>query len=141
MYRRSFLLLPFATTSAFAHALKAGDLKIGHAWTLPGHAGSDGQCFMPLLNAGQSDDALVAARSGVCSFIELRMNARYDDAAETQFALAPNKPIAMRPQARHLRLMGLRRDLKVGERFFLVLDFLNAGEVEVEIYVEEKPGD
>ena len=83
-------------------------------------------------NRGKDKDALVAARSSVCSMIELRQNNRYDDPALQAIELLPGKPIAMRPTARHLRLIGLTRELKSGDRFSLILDFLNAGEVEVE---------
>jgi periplasmic copper chaperone A len=138
MKRRTFLLIPAFATIAHAHSYKAGDIKVGHAWALSGMAGQDGQCFMPLLNAGKIDDALVAARSDVCKFIELRRNARYDDPAEKQIALLPNKPLPMRPSAMHLRLMGLTRDIKNGDRFNMILDFLNQGEVEVEVYVEDE---
>jgi copper(I)-binding protein len=47
----------------------------------------------------------------------------------------------MRPTATHLRLAGMRRVLKLGDRFKIILDFLNAGEFEIEVFVEEKPGD
>ena len=125
--------------SAHAHSAHIGDIKIGHAWALPGLAGQDGQCFMPLLNTGKIEDELVAARSDICLAIQLRHNARYDDPPEIQFDLAPNKPIAMRPQAVHFRLLGLRKELKLGESFALVLDFLNAGEVEVEVRISNSP--
>jgi periplasmic copper chaperone A len=141
MHRRSILLLPFAATAAHAHSYAAGKIKIGHAWALPQHVGQDGQCFMPLYNEGDEADALVAARSDLTSFIELRENARYDHPPAQQFDLLPGKPLAMRPQAVHLRLAGLSRDLKLRDRFKLVLDFLNAGELEVEVYVESTPGD
>jgi periplasmic copper chaperone A len=140
MKRRLFLALPFLTTPAHGHSYKSGHLKIGHAWALPALAGQEGQCFMPILNTvGQ--DALVAARSAICSTIELRRNARYDDPAETQFELKQNQPLAMRPQARHLRLIGMRQDIQLDDRFKLILDFLNGGEVEVEVHVENTPGD
>jgi periplasmic copper chaperone A len=141
MNRRAILFLPLIATAAHAHSAKHGNIKIGHAWALPVRIGIDGQCFMPLLNAGKEPDALVAARSEICGFIELRRNARYDQPAEAEFALAPNKPVAMRPQATHLRLAGLHKPLQLGDRFPLILDFLNAGEVEVEVYVEHAPGD
>lgn len=141
MRRRAFLFLPFMTTSVGAHSAKHGGMKIGHAWALPASLGQDGQCFMPLLNTDTTADALVAARSDICAFIELRRNARYDDPAETEFRLEHNKPMAMRPQAVHLRLAGLSKELKLGDRFKLVLDFLNAGEIELEVYVEHTPGE
>jgi periplasmic copper chaperone A len=141
MLRRSFLLLPVITAVAHAHSAHVGDIKIGHAWALPALAGQDGQCFMPMLNSGKTEDELIAARSDVCLAIQLRHNARYDDPPEIQFDLPPNKPIAMRPQAIHFRLMGLRKDLKLGESFALVLDFLNAGEIELDIHIATSPNE
>jgi periplasmic copper chaperone A len=141
MMRRSFLFLPFAAHTAQAHSYKTGGIKVGHAWALPQIAGQDGQCFMPLLNNGTEPDVLLAARSEVTSLIQLRRNARYDDPPETQFALAPMKPIAMRPQAVHLRLLAVRRALELGDRFPLILDFMQAGELEVEVHVENSPGE
>jgi periplasmic copper chaperone A len=140
MKRRALFLLPLLVTAARAHSIKAGSIKIGHAWALPSLAGQDGQCFMPILNTG-NDEALVSARADVCSTIEMRRNARYDDPQETQFELKQNKPFPMRPQAFHLRLVGLQRELKLNDRFKLILDFLNTGEVELEVYVEKSPGE
>ena len=51
------------------------------------------------------------------------------------------RPLPMRPTARHLRLMSLRNPLLLDQRFTVILDFLNAGEIEVEFYVENAPGD
>ena len=141
MLRRLFLALPWMVATAHAHSAHIGDIKIGHAWALPGLAGQDGQCFMPLLNTGKIEDELVAARSDICLAIQLRHNARYDDPPEIQFDLAPNKPIAMRPQAVHFRLLGLRRELKLGESFALVLDFLNAGEIELDVHIADSPNE
>ncbi len=140
MKRRLFLAALFWPTIARAHSYKAGNIAIGHAWALPAEF-VDGQLFMPLANLGKTDDALVAARSDICALIELRRNARYDDPAETQFDLPPGKPFPMRPGAFHLRLIGLNQPLRLGDRFNVILDFLNAGEAEIEVHVENTPGD
>jgi copper(I)-binding protein len=141
MKRRILLALPLLWPArAWAHSAKAGNIAIGHAWALPAE-GLDGQVFLPLLNRGETEDALVAARSTQCAVIELRRNARYDDPPEKEFALSPLKPFAMRPQAAHLRLIGLRGPLPLGKGFPLVLDFRNAGESEIEVIVEQSPGD
>jgi periplasmic copper chaperone A len=141
MLRRAFLFLPLAPAVALAHSAKHGDIKIGHAWALPSPSGQDGQCFMPLLNTGKISDALVAARTSVCQAVQLRRNPDNTEAADTQFNLDPNKPLAMRPQALHLRLLGLREDLKLGQRFPLTLRFQQAGEIDIEVYVEHSPGE
>jgi periplasmic copper chaperone A len=140
--RRRLLMLPgllVVSASAAAHSLRLGDIAIGHAWSLPTPL-SDGQAFFPLVNQGTKPDALIAARCDICPVIELRTNARYDHPAAESFILEPGKPVPIRPQARHLRLMGLRAPLLMGERFSVVLDFEQAGEVEVEVFVEAAPG-
>jgi periplasmic copper chaperone A len=138
MLRRTVLFLPLAVP-AQAHSYKIGQIAIGHAWALPSQQ-TDGQVFIPLLNSGDATDQLIAARSPVCTLVELRTNARYDDPAASDFELVPQKPLPMRPSARHLRLIGLSKPLLLGDRFALVLDFVQAGETEVTVYVEDSPG-
>lgn len=140
--RRSFLTLlavAVAAPRALAHSFKLGEIAIGHVWGLPSET-PETQVFAPLSNRGQEADELVAARSDICSMIELRQNNRYDDPALTAIALEPGKPVAMRKGARHLRLIGLTRPLKVGDRFDMILDFQKAGEITVEVIVEDGSG-
>lgn len=139
MLTLGLVTVPFSR--AFAHSYKTGDIAIGHAWALPAVVSTDGQAFFPLVNNGKATDELVAARSSICSSIELRRNNRYDDPPLTSFMLEPGKPLPMRPTARHLRLMGLTQPLVLDQRFTVILDFLNAGEVEIECHVENTPGD
>ena len=140
MKRRSFLLTLLIPTIAEAHSSKHGNIAIGHSWALPSQQ-NDGQVFFPLVNQGTEHDELVAARSEICATIELRQNNRYDDPPLSSIVLESNKPVPMRPAARHLRLVGLKKPLIAGDRFKIILDFLNSGEAEIEIIVEEKPGD
>jgi periplasmic copper chaperone A len=145
MQRRRFVLgltgLIVLPAAARAHSYTHGKIAIGHAWALPSAASGEGQAFVPMVNNGKETDELVAARSSVCTQIELRRNNRYDDPPLTSFVLDPGKPIPMRPTARHLRLMGLKGPLVLGQRFSIILDFLHAGEIEVEFYIETTPGD
>ena len=140
MIRRTFLLTFFAPTIARAHSFRHGNIAIGHAWALPSQL-TDGQVFFPLANQGSEHDELVAARSEICGSIELRQNNRYDDPPLKSIALEPGQPVPMRPTARHLRLIGLSKPLEEYQSFHLVLDFLNAGEVEIEVIVEPSAAD
>lgn len=141
MSRRIFLAACLlAPRAASAHSFRHGDIAIGHAWALPSNL-NDGQVFFPMVNNGTDRDELVAARSKVCGLIELRQNNRYDDPPLAAIALEPGRPVPMRPTARHLRLVGLQQPLKAGDRFAIILDFLNAGEVEIEVMVEKTPGE
>jgi periplasmic copper chaperone A len=129
------LALPAAATAGSAIF---GSLRIGPAWALPADDG-DGQLFVPLRNAGDRPDALVAARAGVCALIELRRNNRYDDPPLARIALEPGQDVQMQPTDRHLRLVSLRRPLRQGESFPVILDFLIAGEVEIAAVVAAAP--
>ncbi len=116
-----------------------GEIAIGHVWGLPSET-HETQVFAPFSNRGSAADELVAARSSICSTIELRQNNRYDDPPLKSIELPAGKPVAMRKGGQHLRLIGLNKSLKPGDRFDMVLDFLNAGEVTVEVIVEQGPG-
>ena len=140
MDRRNFILcIVLVPTAATAHSYKLGTIALGHAWALPSRQ-VDGQLFLPLVNNGATPEALIAARSEICAVIELRTNNRYDDPAAEKFLLAPSRPFPMRPAANHLRLIGLRKPLVAGDRFSLILDFETAGEIELQVHVEPKPG-
>jgi copper(I)-binding protein len=141
MCRRTFLVACLlAPRAASAHSFTHGDIAIGHAWALPSSL-NDGQVFFPLVNNGKVRDELIAARSKICGLIELRQNNRYDDPPLAAIALEPGSPVPMRPTARHLRMVGLNHPLKAGDRFAIILDFLNGGEVEIEVMVEKTPGE
>jgi periplasmic copper chaperone A len=135
MRRRTFLLGILIPAAARAHSTKFGDIAIGHSWALPSRQ-TEAQVFFPIVNNGKTRDELIAARSAICSLIELRQNNRYDGPPLTAIVLEPGKPVPMRPTARHLRLVGLSKTLGEYESFKIVLDFLNAGEVEIEVIVE-----
>ncbi len=139
MRRRVFLAGLLLPAGAEAHSFRAGTIAVGHAWALPSRS-SETRMFFPLVNNGTARDELVAARSPICSLIELRRNNRYDDPPLSAIVLEPNQPLPMRPGALHLRLLGLRQTLEKGARFGAILDFLNAGEVEIDVMVEETPG-
>jgi periplasmic copper chaperone A len=139
--RRTLFLLLATVAPARAHSVKHGNIAIGHAWALPVANYPDGQVFFPLVNNDKEPDALVAARSERAAVVELRENARYDHPPAEAFILDPGKPVPMRPSARHLRLMGLRKPLATGDRFTIILDFERAGEVEIEVFVEPTSSD
>jgi periplasmic copper chaperone A len=139
MNRRAFLAMCLAPATASAHSFRRETITIGHAWALPAEH-VDGQAFFPLLNTGKDPDRLIAARSSICASIEFRHNNRYDDPAEPAFELPPMKPLPMRPTARHLRLIGMRQALVLGQVFAMILDFETAGEIEINLFVEAAGG-
>jgi copper(I)-binding protein len=140
MKRRSLLLAMLAPTIAHAHSAKLGNIAIGHSWALPSQ-GPDAQVFFPLVNNGVESDALIGAASDICEKIELRDNDHYDQPPLGSIPLEPNKPVPMRPTARHLRLVGLKKSLTEYESFKVTLDFLKAGKIDIDVIVEASASD
>ena len=140
MKRRGFLLALLVPAVAQAHSTKLGGIAIGHSWALPSQQ-AEGYVFFPMVNNGATADELISARSEICDTIELRENNRYGELPLKSVMLEPGKPLAMRPSARHLRLVGLKKHLNEYESFNIVLGFRNAGEVEIEVIVEPSASD
>jgi periplasmic copper chaperone A len=136
MKRRIFLALLLLPAVAQAHSSKLGNISIGHSWALPSTS-AEAQVMMPLLNGGETSDSLISATSPVATSIELRNG----DLVETEFVIEPHKPFPMRAAARHLHLLGLSEALVQGAMFPLTLKFKNAGEIEIQIHIADKPGD
>ena len=140
MKRRGFLMALLVPAAAQAHSTKLGDIAIGHSWALPSQQ-AEAYVFFPLVNNGATPDELIAARSEICDMIELRQNNRYGEPPLKSIVLEPGKPLAMRPTARHLRLVGLKKHLNEYESFKIVLGFRNAGEIGIDVIVEPSASD
>ena len=136
--RRLLLAAPavLIATRAIAHSYRLGDLMIGHAWCLPSET-STTMAFMPLAVVEGRPDALVSASTPVAAGVEFRP--AIDGPATARWDIVPRRPIGMRRDGPHLLLTGLRRPLKVRDRFPLTLAFERNGPKEVEVWVERAP--
>ncbi|MDP2800709.1 MAG: copper chaperone PCu(A)C [Phreatobacter sp.] len=136
--RRILLALPaaFAAGEAAAHSYRHGDLMIGHAWCLPSE-GPTTRAFMPLAVVQGQPDALTGASTPVAEAVQFVPVAGQPPTA--RWDIIPRRPIGMRADGPHVMLTGLKRPLRVRERFALTLVFERNGPKEVEIWVERSP--
>src|SRR6266700_8441090 len=124
--------------------VSAGDIQVTQAWSRPTPPGADvGVAYFVINNQGRNDrlvgaSAPVAKRAGLhISGMEGGvMKMRPLDAVEVRGGVATS----FQPSGRHVMLTGLKRPLKAGEVFPLVLDFANAGPVKVQVRVKGTAG-
>ncbi|MGB5080447.1 MAG: copper chaperone PCu(A)C, partial [Burkholderiales bacterium] len=137
-------LLIAAGALAAGGAATAADIEVGDAWSRPTPPGVEvGVAYFTITNHGRND-RLLAASSPVAKRADLHlsrmeggvMKMRHLDSVEVR----AGSPTAFEPNGRHVMLTGLKRQLKRGERFPLVLKFSNAGSVEVQVRVGEAGG-
>jgi copper(I)-binding protein len=123
---------------------RAAGIEVGDAWSRPSPPGVDvGVAYFTITNHGRND-RLVGASSPVARRAELHvsrmeggvMKMRPLDSVEVE----TGSPTAFEPNGRHVMLTGLKKPLKRGESFPLVLEFANAGSVEVQVRVGEAGG-
>ena len=133
----ALLVLP-----ALAHNHEQGDIQVRHAWsraTPPG--ASIGVGYMEIRNRGKQADRLVAASTPAAKRVELHVTQREGDVTRMRqvesYEIPARERFVLRPGASHLMLVELARALKPGERFPMTLRFERAGEMEIELEVQE----
>lgn len=144
--RRFHLTLAFAALTvvasfAYAHSYRIAEIEIGHPWARPTVSGQQaGGAFLSLQNRGSSADRLIGASSPAADAVELHtmslegnvMRMRQVDAID----VPPGQSVKLQPGGMHLMFQGLKAPMKLGDRIPVTLRFERAGEVAVEVKVE-----
>jgi copper(I)-binding protein len=113
------------SSQALAHGASKGELVIDHPYATPSLAGSPhGVAYLRgVRNKGQQADRLIRASSPVAERVELP--------AKTELRMRHGTP-----NGHHLMLLGLKAQLKDGDRLPVTLTFQRAGEREVMVWVQ-----
>lgn len=103
-----------------------------------------GAAFMEIMNHGESDDRLIAVKSDVAARTELHTHK--EDAngvmkmlhVEEGFALPAGQTLMLERGGNHVMFMGLKAPLENGDTVPVTLVFDKAGEVTVEVTVDQE---
>jgi len=127
---------------AGAHSHEKGDIQVRHPWsraTPPGAMVAVG--YMEIRNTGAQPDRLIAASTPVAKSVEMHVTQREGEVMKMRqvkdFEIPARERITLRPGGSHLMLVGLERPLKKGERITMRLRFEHAGELQVEVEVQD----
>lgn len=130
------------TGSAFAHGFAVGDLKIGHPWARPTVQGQmAGGGFLKIENTGKTADRLVSGSTAASERLELHTMVMEGDVMKMRqvdgIDIPPGATVELKPGSLHMMFMGLKAPLKEGDKVPVKLKFEKAGEVTVEVWVEQ----
>ena len=135
-YLYSLLLAASMTVIAAGPAT----IEIEHPWAGESPPSvPNGAAYMTLINQGRQADQLLGVTGEVADKIELHahlqeggmMKMRQVDKIE----INPGKPTLLQPGGLHIMLIGLKKPLVAGQKFTLLLNFANAGQVPAEVAV------
>jgi copper(I)-binding protein len=144
MSRYLFALLAASVLAAAAHAhhYSIGNLVIGHPWSRPTATGMPtGVAYLSITNNGLREDTLVAAHTPAAARVEFHRTSFEAGMARMRPAgalvVGPNATVTAEPGGLHLMLVDLKSPLVAGSLVPLVLQFKAAGEITVQLKVEQ----
>jgi copper(I)-binding protein len=139
------LVLLGAAALAHAHGYTVGSIDIAHPYSVPTPAGATtGAGYIKqMTNKGSTDDKLVSASSPAAERVELHtmsMDGNVMRMRQVPGIVIPAKGhVDMAPgNGYHLMLIGIKQPLKVGDKIPVKLTFEKAGDLEVELHVQER---
>ena len=97
---------------------------------------------MKLVNSGAVDDVLISAESEVADTVELH-ESKINEEDVMKMSPVPNIPVpaggsaTLQPGGLHVMLMGLNRELAVGDTFSVTLNFEKSGPKTIEVEVRD----
>ncbi len=117
-------------------------IQASDAWSRPAAAGSMGVVYLTLTNEGREADRLVGAQSEVAEAVELHRTTMENGVTKMQpiaggVELPARGRVVFEPGGAHIMLIGLKRGLKVGDRFNVELQFEKSGALSVESEVRQ----
>ncbi len=124
---------------AQAHSYKQKSLEIVHPWCLEtGAADRTAAIYMVVRALTRRGDRLTAARTAIGK-AELREPASSDDSKPiAALDVKAGQDLTLKRGGPHILVTGLTKALGAYDSFLLTLTFQRAGNIEVEVMVEEK---
>ena len=118
------------------------EIIVQDAWARPGFFGDNSAVYFVLTNSGDSPDNLIGVESEITDMAEIHLS-KMDSAGvmtmerQDLIVIPANEKLEFSPGGLHVMLVSLLRDLAPGDSFPLTLNFLNAGEITVEVKVRQ----
>ena len=136
-------LLAAALFLCTLQALAQGDIEVREAWSRATPPGAKlGVAYMEIRNRGPQAERLIAASTPLARSVEMHVTQRDGEVMKMRqvqgFDIPARERITLRPGGSHLMLVDIAKPLEKGERFRMRLRFERAGEMEIELQVQEQ---
>ncbi len=123
-------------------ACASGKLVVNDPWARPAIAGGTSAAYFVIDNSAGQADTLLSAASDVAQTVELHMTEMQGGVMkmmpQEKIAIPANSKVEFKPGGLHVMFINLKRELKTGDTFALTLRFQNAGEVNLQVKVQER---
>jgi len=128
-----------------ANEYQQGAITVAHPWSRPTPPkASMGVVYMTIKNSGASADTLLSvkcdcAKSAEMHRTETDSSGKSSMRQQAQVEIAAQGVAEFAPGGLHVMLIGLKSAREEGSRFPITLEFAKAGQLTVDVKVENKP--
>ncbi len=120
--------------------VSTGMLAFKDAWARPAAVNGNGAVYLVIENGTDADAVLLSASSEIAQAVELHASMMNGDQMNMQMqetvAVPAGQRVEFAPGGLHIMLVGLARELKLGDTFNLTLKF-DSGEQVVTVTVKD----
>ena len=119
-------------------------ITIQDAWIRPAASKANSALFFEVVNNNNSPDTLLSAKSNLSEIVEFHETYKKGNdmmgMREVYKVVIPaNSIVKFKPQGLHVMLIGVLKDIRLGEQHEVTLVFKNAGAVKVKAVVKDMP--
>jgi copper(I)-binding protein len=121
---------------------KTPDIVIENIWSRPAvvlddKIGGMGVVYLTIVNKGSKPDRLISAKSVVSNELEMHTTIMVDGRVQMQqlkdgIEIPGNASVNFEPGGSHMMLIGLKRNLRQGDRFEVTFTFEKSGTLTLE---------
>ncbi|HEX5808253.1 MAG TPA: copper chaperone PCu(A)C [Anaerolineales bacterium] len=118
-------------------------IEVDELWMRPVQQGENGAVYFVIHNHSSQADALTGISSDVAEAAEVhesQMNADVMQMHPIQsLPLEPDAEVAFEPGGYHVMLVGVQKELKVGDEIQITLHFQNSADIALTVPVSDMP--
>ena len=129
-----FLIFSFLSFLLFSNSLKA-EISVENEWARVTPSGT-GSVYMKIKNNGNSEDKLLSASSDKAGMVMIHRSIREGNISKMihihdGIAIPGNSEVSLKPGDYHLMLMDLDKNLSLGDKISIVLNFEKNDSLEI----------
>lgn len=139
---KRFFISMFVCIVLIAACSPGTGIEVSKAWMRPAAQGGNGAAYFLIQNRSDGADELTGATSDVAQTLELHESKMEGDVMQMHHAMSVpiegNTSLEFAPGGWHVMLIGLNRDLNVGDEIQITLKFRDHEDITVTVPVQEQ---
>lgn len=119
-------------------------IQIQKAWARPAVKYANSALYFVIVNNSTKTDTLLDAESKIAEEIEVHESFKKDNdkmgmRPAGKLAINPKSEFEFKPGGFHVMLLGVTKDLKIGDKIEVLLLFKNKGKIKIKAEVRDMP--